>query len=80
MPVVDVEVGSLTTLSVKCVALCIRNDSINQQGIVHRHSEVERCYADGDGYIDVIGVDFGQGRFIRCTTDTLATGGKEKGR
>ena len=79
VPVVDIEVGGLATLSVKCVALCIRNDSINQQGIVHRHAEVERSYADGDGYIDIIGIDVGQGRFIRCTTDMLATRGKEKG-
>ena len=78
VPIVDVEVGSLTALSVKCVALCIRNDSINQQGIVHRHAEVEWCYANGDGYIDIIGVDVGQGGFTRCIADTIAAGGKQK--
>ena len=81
MPVVDVEVGSLTSLAMQCIALIVGDDGIDQQGIVALHAEVERSNADGDGHIHVVGVDVGRRGIIRCIADTLGAGGKkEEGR
>ena len=81
MPIIDVEVGGFTALTMQHIALCISNDSIDQQGIVALHTEVERSNADGDGHIHVVGIDVGQRGIIRCIADTLGAGGKkEEGR
>ena len=77
VPVVEVEIGRRPTLAVQAVAVAVGNDSIDEQGIVVGHREVERGDIDRYGDADIVGIDGWLVRLLVSIADGLCAGGKE---
>ena len=77
VPVVKVEIDGIVTLAVQRVALAVGNDSINQQGFVVGHAEIERCDIDGYGDTEVVGVYVGQRGLLLRILNSRRTRGQQ---
>ena len=77
VPVVEVEIGRRPTLAVQAVAVAVGDDSIDEQGIVIGHREVERGDIDRYGDADIVGIDGWLVRLLLSIADGLCAGGKE---
>jgi hypothetical protein len=77
VPVVEVEIGRRPTLAVQAVAVAVGDDSIDEQGIVIGHREVERGDIDRYGDADIVGIDGWLVRLLLSIAYGFCAGGKE---